>query len=50
VINAKQQKLIATVHHYLGARRDLPTWRFDVIALDPLGHARVGWIKDGFGA
>jgi putative endonuclease len=49
VTTAKQQKLIATAQHYLGARRDLPACRFDVIALDQLDRARVEWIKDAFG-
>ena len=45
----KQQRLLATAHHYLAAQPSSPPCRFDVIAMDRVDPSHINWIKNAFG-
>lgn len=45
----KQQRLIATAHHYLAGQSGSPACRFDVIAMDRVDPSCINWIKNAFG-
>jgi putative endonuclease len=47
---AKQRRLIAAAHHYLGTLKPTPPCRFDAVLLNQLDESRIEWIRNAFDA